>query len=441
MPTISGIIETLFRGRRFYVAVALCCLVEWFALRLVAPDCYFDSDSVSYFYPVNLFAGRISASRPPVYCLFLNALRGFGDARLATLVVLSQFACLLGTVLLAAKMLRALFRHEIPVLVVCGHLALQGYFWAKAINPECFSFCTVVLVVSLFWRMVLAPSKTLAWSIHLLMAFAVLLKPMFLVLAIALAMAWAFLAFSSPGGKRHLGAVVLSYLLSLGIVLGYCTMMQARHGMFTVSSIPLQNDLVDIVASSAWKTCKDSPAKAHLAGELQKHEDPYAGAFALQWAATPASEDSTDVFAICPEFLFESPNVRYCFGLREQYDNGTSFDRRELARFVREAKRQPAYCKFLLQRMLMAIGAPRGFLLLPFWLGFACLVLSLARRDHLMFFANLLLLGFIAAAILKHDGEQYARILFPVFLIQWMDLLHYFSLAFPKRPPASLPSP
>ncbi len=433
MPVIRKTMEALFKGRRFYIAVAACCLLEWVALSRVAPNCYFDSDTVSYFYPVNLFAGRISSVRPPVYCLFLNAMRSFGDLWLPKLVVATQFAFLLGSILLAARMLRDRFGHEIPVLVACGYLALQGYFWAKAINPECFTFCVTVLALFLYWRHSLAPSKGLVWAVNLLMAFAILLKPAFLVMAIALFLAWSFRIVSGAEDRRRITAVVLSYGLSAGIVLVYCSLMQARCGMFGLSTVPMQNDLLDIVSSSAWETCKDSPVKEVLADEMRKSRDPYAGAFAVQWAVIPKTEDTADLYAICPEFLFESANVRYCQNLRRQYAKGRLYPLDALRSFIGEAKHQPAYRKYELQKLFLGIGAPKGVLLVPFWLGFTGLAVSLWRRDHLLFFANLLLLGFIASVVLKSDMEQNDRLLYPVYLVPWMDLLHYFKTAFPKK--------
>lgn len=442
MSTISKTINCLFRGKRFYIAVAVCCLLEWLALGKVAPNCWFDSDTVSYFYPVNLFLGRISPVRTPVYCLFLNALRCFGDMQLATWVVATQFAVLLGCILLAARMLRSLFRHEIPVLIACGYLALQGYFWAKAILPECFTFCVVVLAVYLYWRMTSAPSPKLVWAINLLMAFAVLLKPVFAVLAIALFLAWLFRIAS--GDKRHVKTIALSYGVSIAILLGYCSLMQIRHGFFGLSSVTRQNDLLNIVSSSAWTTCKDSSVKALLVDELQKNKDQYGGVFALQWAVIPASPDTIDTYAICPKFLFESENARYCYELEQQYDKGTLYNLDALQSFIREAKHQPLFRKYVLQKLFIAIGAPQGILLVPFWLGFVSLVIALSRRDHLMFFANLLLLGFIGAVVLKidilnADADSHTRLLYPVYLIPWMDLLLFFKLAFSKT--TSLPWP
>ncbi len=444
MWTIHKTTGCLFRGRRFYVAVAALCLLEWLVLSKVAPNCWFDSDTVSYFYPVNLFIGRISPVRTPVYCLFLNALRCFGDMQLATWVVASQFTVLLGCIMLAAHMLQSLFRHGIPVLVACGYLALQGYFWAKAILPECFTFCVVVFAVYLFWRMISAPSKKLVWAINLLMAFAVLLKPVFLVLAIALFLAWLF-RFAA-GDKRHVKTIALSYGVSIAMLLGYCSLMQIRHGFFGLSSVTQQNDLLNIVSSSAWTTCKDSPVKDLLVDKLKKHKDQYGGVFALQWAVIPTSPDPIDTYAICPKFLFESANARYCYELRKQYDKGALYSLDALQSFIREAKHQPLFRKYVLQKLFIAIGAPQGMLLVPFWLGFASLVISFLRRDHLLFFANLLLLGFIGAVVLKidilnTDAGSHTRLLYPVYLIPWMDLLHYFLVALPKKASRFSPLP
>ena len=412
-------LKCLLSGRRFYIVAMAFCLLEWLALSRVAPNCWFDSDTVSYFYPVNLFCGRISAVRPPVYCLFLNALRCFGDIHLKTAVVLTQFAVLLGTILLAARMLRSLFLHDIPVLVVCGFLALQGYFWAKAILPECFSFCVVVLAVYLFWRMMLCPSKKLIWGLHLLLVFAIMIKPVFVIMAIALFLVWVFRIVSGCENKHHVKTVVCSYSLSIALVLG-------------LSTVSLQNDLLDSVSSSAWTTCKDSSGKTLLAEEMGKSRDPYAGAFALQWAVIPGKADSTNIYDICPEFLFESDNVRYCQDLGRRYVRGKLYPLDALLSFIREAKHQPLYWKYELEKLFLGIGAPRGVLLWPFWLGVAGLVLALARRNHCLLFANLLLLGFVASVIFKSDMEQNERLLYPVYLVPWMDLLHYFRLAFPN---------
>lgn len=437
MPKMSEIIAAILRGKRFYLAVAVCCFLEWLALWRVAPNCWFDSDTVSYFFPVNLFAGRISAVRPPVYCLFLNALRWFGDARLPALAVAAQFAILLGTILLAAKMLRALFGYAIPVLIVCAYLALQGYFWAKALLPECFSFCATVLAVFLFWRMTVAPSKRLAWGLNILMAIAVLLKPVFLVMAIALFLAWGFFIVAGDGRRRCTGAILLSYVVSLGIVLGYCSLMQVRHGMFGVSSVGIQNDLLNIISSSAWTTCGDSRAKALLSEELQNNpKRTYATVFALQWAVIPKSGEQTDLNEIAPDYLMENGNARFCRDLASQYTKGTLYSLDELRDFIREAKRQPLFQKFLLQKLFIAFGAPRGVFIVPFWLGVTGLVVSLSRRNHLLFFTNLLLVGFLAAVVLKidilvADPDANERLLYPVFLIPWMNLLSYFSHAWP----------
>ena len=439
--TMSRMCETigvLLRGRRFYIAVAVCCLLEWLALSKVAPNVYFDSDTVSYFYPVNLFIGRISAIRPPVYCLFLNALRVFGDIHLKAWVVSSQFVLMLGTLLLAAKMLRTMFRHEIPVLVASGLLALQGYFWSKAIDPECFSFCVTVFAIYLYWRMTVAPSKKIVWGLNLLIAFAVLLKPVFMVLAIALFLAWAFRIFAGDEDRGRIKSIVFSYGISVAIVIGYCFLMQGRHGMFGVSSVSLQNDLLDIVSSSAWQNCGDSPVKRLLADEMGKSRDPYAGAFALQWAVIPTSKDTTDLYATCPEFLFESGNVQYCYNLQKQYTKGALFSLDALQGFIREAKHQPLYYKYELQKLFLAIGAPQGVLLVPFWLGAASLVIAWFRRDHVLFFSNLLFLGFIASVIFKSDMEQNARLLYPVCMVPLMDLLCYFKSAIAKVDPTVL---
>ena len=437
MTTIRETIACLFRGKRFYVAVVFCCLVEWVALSRVAPNIYFDSDTVSYFYPVNLFLGRISDVRPPVYCLFLDAWRLFGDVHVKTGVVLSQFSILLGIILLAAKMLKSLFHYEIPVLVVCGYLALQGYFWAKALIPECFSFCATVLAVYLFWRMTVAPAKRVAWGINLLMAFAILLKPVFLVMAIALFLAWGFRIVSGAENRCHVKSIVLSYGLSVALVLGYCSLMQARYGMFGVSSVGIQNDLLNIVSSSAWTTCGDSRVKTLLTEELQN--DPkrtYATVFALQWAVVPKGSGSIDLYKIAPEYLLESANARFCRDLSVQYTRGTLYGLDELRNFIREAKRQPLFLKYVLQKVSIAFAAPRGTFIVPFWLGVTGLFVSLSRRDCLLFFANLLLLGFLVAIVIKidilvADPDANERLLYPVFLIPWMNLLHYFKHAFP----------
>lgn len=437
MPIIAKTIDCLFRGRRFYVAVLFVCLLEWLVMSVVAPNCYFDSDSVSYFYPVNLFAGRISPSRPPVYCLFLNALRCFGDTHLKTCVVSIQFGVLLGTILLAAKMLRALFHHAIPVLVACGYCALQGYFWAKSILPECFTFCVVVLAVYLFWRMTVAPSHQLVWALNSLISFAIMLKPVFAVLGIALFLAWLFRIVVGDEDKHHIRAIALSYGFSVVVVLAYCSLMQVRYGMFGVSSVLVQNDLLNIVSSSAWTTCNDSLVKALLDDELKNNKDTYAGVFALQWAVKPIAPESTDPADTCPQFLFESENAVYCRNLREKYNKGTLFEMNELLDFIREAKRQPSFVKYTLQKLFIAIGAPQGRLTVPFWLGFTSLVISFLRRDHLVFFANLLFLGFIASVILKidilyADAGSESRLLYPGYMIPWMDLLYYFNFAFPQ---------
>lgn len=443
MPMIRRTMDALFDGRWFYVTVVACCILEWLVLWRVAPNCWFDSDTVSYFFPVNLFAGRISAVRPPVYCLFLNALRWFGDARLPALAVAIQFAVLLGSILLAAKMLRAVFGHAVPVLVACGYLALQGYFWAKALLPECFSFCATVLAVFLFWRMTVAPSNRLAWGLNLLVAVAVLLKPVFLVMAIALFLAWGFFIIAGDGRRHCAGAIVLSYGVSVAIVLGYCSLMQARHGMFGVSSVGIQNDLLNIVSSSAWSTCRDSRVKDLLSEELQNNpKRTYATVFALQWAVIPKSGEQLDLNEIAPGYLQNSANARFCRDLAGQYTKGTLYSLEELRGFIREAKSQPLFRKYLLQKLFIAFGAPRGIFVVPFWLGVTGLVVSLVQRNHLLCFANLMLLGFLAAVVLKidilvADPDANERLLYPVFLVPWMDLLHYFKTVFPKRETAA----
>lgn len=439
MPKRPDIIAGNTAKKRFYFAVAICCFLEWVILWRVAPNCWFDSDTVSYFFPVNLFAGRISAVRPPVYCLFLGAVRGFGDARLPTLVVGIQFAVLLGSILLAAKMLRAAFGHAAAVLVVCGYLALQGYFWAKAILPECFSFCATVLAVFLFWRMTVAPSNRLAWGLNLLTAVAILLKPVFLVMAIALFLAWGFFVVSGDGGRRCAGGIVLSYGVSMAMVFGYCSLMQARHGLFGVSSVGIQNDLLNIISSSAWTTCGNSRVKELLTDELQNNpKRTYATIFALQWAAFRKSGEQLDLNEIAPGYLQNNANARFCRDLAGQYTKGELYSLEELRGFIREAKRQPLFRKYLLQKLFIAFGAPRGIFIVPFWLGVTGLVVSLSNRNHLLLFANLLFLGCLAAIVLKidilvADPDANERLLYPVYLVPWMDLLDYFKAAFSPK--------
>ena len=95
----------------------------------------------------------------------------------------------------------------------------------------------------------------------------------------------------------------------------------------------------------------------------------------------------------------------------------------ELLDFVNSAKHTNKHLKFQFNKVRNAIFPPDGILIQHFWLSLIFLILSILTRNHLLLFANLLYLGFMAALILKSDMQQVERLLYPVCMIPAINLL------------------
>jgi hypothetical protein len=369
----------------------------------------YNSDSVDYFAPVNLFKGIVDLYRPPVYPYVLEL---FG--------YLSQTNFVRN--LLAFQQIIS-FLSIIPFYVACRRLVPDIYLtiittvvygcWGDAIiqnaniNPECLCIAGSAFFLFLLSAYLNKPTSFWAFAMGLFPLVLILLKPTYLVLA-GIVLLFFIIRFICKRAERSiLYAGLAGILITIIGVIGYCEMNKKHNGEFTLSKIALDNSIANVVISGAYKAGGDAELIARIDSTLPG--DFYKAVYLL-------NNDHMDNYArLMNRFPAKlAPSDDMLFSAR--FPNTVNYPIDRIDRFVGKAKESRLYRDYILYEGKEMISQYPIFFVILLLEGILLVFVFLKyRRIAWMHAICLLFVGGQAFTIIVGGAGQWERVFLPAF--------------------------
>jgi len=239
----------------------------------------YNSDSVSYFYPSDLWAGEINPFRMWVFPTFLQWLAKSGTQNLTSGVLFFNFVCALGSIVVFFLILKQLLK----TWFLPGVITLFFMQW-EVVNrcqgfllPETFCVFLSLLICYVWLKNIRNQDWLTGIVLPLLILFAIFTKPAFLPL---LALYLVYLVFSfrflTIQKKSTYGIVFISAIFCIWI---FSAQNNRLFGYKGISMVSLNNNLANTFLSGGYKYSNDKELVDLL--ELNSKQGFYSAAFLL----------------------------------------------------------------------------------------------------------------------------------------------------------------
>lgn len=322
----------------------------------------YNSDSVTYFAPVDLMNGVVDLYRTPVYPYLLQFLQWVSADALVRNLVIVQHAVLL----LSIVPFYSVARHVIafrPVAIAatvfygCWHHLLDQ---SVNINPEGLCIAGSTLLMWLVVKYVQRPGRIIALSLGLFTLLMIMLKPTYLLSVGVIGLFFAMRLFLYRDEKAPVlwGAVGLG-IAAIGIT-GYCEMNSRHNGVFTISKVTWNNSISNIITSEAYRLGGD----AELIEVIDSSKDSaiYLSVFLLNNAGTDHFKNTLQYF---PKTLAPTENILFCASIPDT----ENFAYARIDAFIAKSQATTEYVSYLLKRTVRT--------LLEYWLIWTVLFVQL----------------------------------------------------------------
>ena len=367
--TIASIPDYVFLG----VILVVCLLYRIYYFGFLHPGMVlYNSDSVSYFTPVDLLRGIVDLYRTPLYSYIIQFFQCLSEKNfVSNLILFQQVLSLLSIIpsfYVSRKIIGNLFFSITatlfyglwhPILIQNVHL-----------SPESLCFAGSVLMLFLLVRFLEKPGKTKALALGILPFFLIMLKPTYLILifVLFLFLLCRFLLFRDERKILYWG------LLGLGVasagVLGYCTMNYQHNGQFVLSNIALNNTIAHLSISGAYEYGNDDEFTAII--DRTRHINYYAAPFTI-------NNHFTDNYRLCyqrfPKGLPPTEDMIFCSNVPDT----VNYPPERIKRFIRNSRCTTVYVNYMIKRAFDIIVAAYGNLFLLLILQSAVIVGVLAK--------------------------------------------------------------
>ena len=241
----------------YFIIFILIVLIYKIYKLLHSGTVLYNSDTVSYFYPSNIFTGDINPFRMVVFPAILAFLNPGNIAGLGENVLLFNYCCSFFSVLLFYLLLRKIVHQHWLVLL----FSLFFMQW-EVINrfnamilPETFCVFLSVLLGFVFVVMIKDNSHIARLVLPILIGFAVFTKPTFMLLFVVYLFFVVYSMDKSNYKKQLLGIVML--MLVTGSLWLFKVANHSKFGYNGITMVSLNNDLANICLSASYKNDED----------------------------------------------------------------------------------------------------------------------------------------------------------------------------------------
>ena len=349
--------------------ILLFCLVYrlFYFVFLYPHVILYNSDSVSYFAPINILNGNIDAYRTPLYIYILQFFKILSGKNFSTFfryfLIFQQtvsFLCIIPFYFISTSIVKNRYLAIITTLFYgCWHLILIHNF---IINPESLCIAGSTLILFMFVKYFEKPSKYTAVAIGLFSFILIMLKPTYLILlcVVLVFLVIRFILFRQERKILYWG--LLGWFVAVAGVLGYCEMNNRYNGGFFLSRVTLDNSLDSIIISGAYEYGGDEEFIALI--DKVAHED-----FSLYLLDTNTRiDEKTDKNFYISQFLLDNygmSNFKNCYKRFPQYlpltddiklclriPDTVKYPYARLSQFVNNSQYTMIYFKYIIKRMI-----------------------------------------------------------------------------------------
>jgi hypothetical protein len=372
------------------VILAVCLLYRVFYFGYLNPGVVlYNSDSVSYFFPVDVFRGVIDLYRTPLYAYVIKFFEYVSKDHLVSNLILFQQVISFASLIPFYFVSRIVIKNRLLVMIAtlfygCWHpILIQNIH----LNPESLCFAGSVLLLYLLVRYLDNPQRLTALSLGIAPFFLIMLKPTYLIL---LGVVFLFLIFRMVLHREErirLCWGLFGLFFSVIGVLGYCEMNQRQNGQFVLSNIALNNTLAHITTSRAYQYGGDEEFIAII--DASPKQTYYDVPFTI-------NNDFIDRYLLYsqrfPQYLIPTEDMLYCLTIPDR----ENFAPERIKQFVKNSTRSTVYVKYMLKRAFDIVIAAYGYLFLLFFLQsviILCLFIKYKKVLWVQGFCMLFVLG------------------------------------------------
>ncbi|HON58611.1 MAG TPA: hypothetical protein PLT45_03650 [Smithella sp.] len=358
MKKIGEIPQSVMLG----ATMAICLLYRIYFFGYLNPNMVlYNSDSVSYFAPVDILRGTVDLYRTPLYSMVIEFFEYLSKENLVSNLILFQqvvsFLSIIPFFYVSEKIIRNRFFSVAatlfyglwhPILIQNVHL-----------NPESLCFAGSVLLLFILVSYLERPRKPAALALGVFPFFLVMLKPTYLITLGVVLMLFVTRYFVLREERKILYWGFAGILLSVLGTVGYCAMNYRHNGQFVLSNIALNNTIAHISISGAYDYGKDDELMAII--DRTRHINYYAAPFTI-------NNHFIDNYKICekrfPKNLPPTTDMIFCLRMPDT----VNYPPERIKRFIRNSQCTMVYAKYMLKRLFDIVVAAYGglFLLLLF---------------------------------------------------------------------------
>jgi hypothetical protein len=357
-----GKIDRIPRSVLLGIILAVCFLYRIYFFGYLHPNLVlYNSDSVSYFAPVDILRGAVDLYRTPLYPLVIEFFEFLSKENLVSHLIFFQqvvsFLAIIPFFYVSLKIIRNMFLSVAATLFygVWHPIIIQNVY----LNPESLCFVGSVLLLFILVNYLEKPRK---WAAGLLGGgpfFLVMLKPTYLMTLTIVFIFFAFRSMVFIQERKILFWGFAGVLLCAAGVLGYCEMNKRHNGQFVLSNIALNNSIAHISISWAYEYGKDDELLAVI--DRTKHINYYAAPFII-------NNHFIDNYKICekrfPKNLPPTKDMIFCSNMPDT----VNYPPERIKRFIRNSQCTAAYAKYMLKRLFdIVVVAYGGLFLLLFF--------------------------------------------------------------------------
>lgn len=323
----------------------ICLIFRFLYFYVLFPDMLlYNSDSVTYFIPVDIFSGKIDMYRTPVYPYIIQIVEYFSKEYVVRNIVLFQqilsFLSIIPFFFIANTFVRNRFLTAFFVLCYGCFPSIINH--NVNINPECLCIISSTVFLYLISIYIRKPRKILAFLIGFLPLILIMLKPIYLVL-LPICFVFFLGKLLVRDERKILYYGFAGLMIAITGVFGYCMMNKKYNGEFALSKISLNNALANVVISSAFLSGDDEELITLVRENRQKGD--YMPVYLINKEWIDQYRLSSERF---PQDLTPTWDMNYCFNALGLVNYPVD----RINNFVKKGQHSKAYVIYMVKRIV-----------------------------------------------------------------------------------------
>ncbi len=405
----------------YFIILILIVLIYKIYKYLHTGAILYNSDTVSYFYPSNIFNSEVNPFRMVVFPTILAFLNPGNIAGLGENVLLFNYCCSFFSVLLFYLLLRkTVHQHWLVLLFSLFFMQWEVINRFNAmILPETFCVFLSVLLGFIFVVMIKDNSHIARLILPILIGIAVFTKPTFILLFVVY-LFFVLYSMNKSNYKKQLLGIVMLILVTSCLWL-FKVANHSKFGYNGITMVSLNNDLANICLSGSYKNDVDKELVSMIDSTLGRGF--YVSVFYLNNFCIDYYKKNANRF---PGITRPTDDMLFVINIIDT--KNISFSRLEA--FTQRCKQKGIYWKFIITKMLDILIEYRYMVLvimIIMMIGIRFSKLCTPSSPILFLFP---ILTFTAMATVSiggiYDWERLLIYIYPYFIIMSALLIDFF---------------